>query len=49
LGGGGNDSNAVFKIQKNGVTLIKGVTNRLSCRSLFGNFKILTVNFIIHI
>jgi hypothetical protein len=41
--GGVNDSNAVFKIQKKGLRLIKGVKNMVFCRSLFGGFKILTV------
>jgi hypothetical protein len=43
--GGGNDSNAVYKIQKKGLRLIKGVKNRVSCRSLFGDFN---CNFIIY-
>jgi hypothetical protein len=37
-----NDSNAVFKIHKKGLRLIIGVNNRVSCRHLFGDFKILT-------
>jgi hypothetical protein len=41
--GGVNDSNTVSKIQKQGLRLIKGVKNRVSFRSLFGGFKILTV------
>jgi hypothetical protein len=36
-------TNAVFKIQKNGLRLIKGVKNRVCCRSLFGDYKILTI------
>jgi hypothetical protein len=38
-----NDSNSVFKSQKKGLRLIKGVKNRVSCIRLFGDFKILTV------
>jgi hypothetical protein len=44
--GGVNDSNVVFKIQKEGIRLIKGVKNRVSCRSLFADFKILTVTLL---
>jgi hypothetical protein len=32
-----------LKYRKKGLRLIKGVKNRMSCRSLFGDFKILTV------
>jgi hypothetical protein len=42
--GGVNDNNAVFKIQKKCLRLIKGVKNRVSFISLFGDFKILTVS-----
>jgi hypothetical protein len=41
--GGVNDSDEVFKIEKKGLRLIKGVKNTVFCRSLFGDFKILTV------
>jgi hypothetical protein len=41
-GWGVNDSNAVFKIEKKGLRLIKGGKNRASFRNLFGDFKILT-------
>jgi hypothetical protein len=37
-----NDSNAVFKIYKKDLGLIKGVKNRMSCTSLFGDFIVLT-------
>jgi hypothetical protein len=43
LGEGVNDSNSVIKIQKKGLRLVEGVKNRVSYRSLFGDFKILTV------
>jgi hypothetical protein len=43
FGGGVNNSNPVFKIQKKGLRLINGVKNRVSCRNLFGDFKILIV------
>jgi hypothetical protein len=43
FGGGVNDGNAVFKIQRKCLRLIKRVKNRVSCRSLFGYFKILTI------
>jgi hypothetical protein len=41
--GGAFDSNAVFKIQRKGLRPLKGVSNRVSCRSMFSDFKILTV------
>jgi hypothetical protein len=44
FGKGGTD--IVFKIQKKSLRLIRGVNNRVSCRSMFGKFKILTVTSI---
>jgi hypothetical protein len=36
---GGNDNNAVFKIQKKCLRLITEVKNRVSFRSLFGDLR----------
>jgi hypothetical protein len=41
--GGRNDNNVIYKMQKKGLRLVKGVKNEVSCRNLFGDFKILTV------
>jgi hypothetical protein len=40
---GVNDSNAVLRMQKKGLRLIKGAKNWVCCRNLFGDLKILTV------
>jgi hypothetical protein len=37
------DQASCHRIQKKGLRLIKGVKNRVSCRSLIGDYKILTV------
>jgi hypothetical protein len=44
--GGVNDSNAVFRIQGKRSKLIKGVKNRVACRSFFGDYKILIVTYL---
>jgi hypothetical protein len=41
--GGSDDSNAVFKNTEKSLRIFKGVKNRVSCRTLFGDFKNLTV------
>jgi hypothetical protein len=42
-GGGPKDTDTVFKIQKKSLRLFRGVNNRVYCRSMFSEFKILTV------
>jgi hypothetical protein len=42
-------SNALFKIQKRGLRLIKEVKNRVPCKSFTGDFKISTVTSYIYI
>jgi hypothetical protein len=42
-GGMQKDSETLLKLQKKSVRVIKGVRNRVSCRSLFHELKILTV------
>jgi hypothetical protein len=41
--GGLKDTDIVFKVQKKCLRVIKGVNNRVSCRRMLGEFKILTV------
>jgi hypothetical protein len=43
FGGSAKDSLKVFLIQKKVVRLIAGVNEKVSCRGLFSEFKILTV------
>jgi hypothetical protein len=42
-GGSLKDTETVFKMQKKCLRVIKGVNNRASCRSLYVEFRILTV------
>ncbi|PNF17023.1 hypothetical protein B7P43_G02754 [Cryptotermes secundus] len=42
-GGVKKDSETLFKLQKKCLRVVKGVRNRVSCRNLFREFKILTV------
>jgi hypothetical protein len=42
-GGGQKENQTIFKIQKKCLRLIKRVNNRVSCRGLFSDFKILTI------
>jgi predicted membrane protein len=40
------DSETVFKAQKKCLKVIKGVNNWVSCRNMFGEFKILLPHYI---
>jgi hypothetical protein len=41
--GGPKDTDIVLKVQKKCLRVIKGVNNRVTCKRMYGEFKILTV------
>jgi hypothetical protein len=43
FGGGDNDSNNIFKLQKRVIRIISGISKHTSCRQIFKDYNILTV------